>query len=224
MSKYLDKLANKLDIIKLLHNPITREECSEMLGINERTIRNYKNEGDIVIDNVVIPFKLVENSDGTSLSNSKKSDKDINSNHLMIRSTVHPVILPLNLTEVYMLTSGILDILGSNHHQYDAYKALSDKIYSQLSPYAKTRFNGSRHGFTQLNQVVYTSESDMAEMNTNFNIGMALKLQAPVKVTTFDDKEYIGVLRHQRGEYYLDCYGDIVWFRNLGIKDIEIID
>ncbi len=224
VSKYLDKLANKLDIIKMLHDPMTREKCAELLGIDERTIRNYMGEGDIEIDNVVIPFQIVENSDKTNLSNSKDSDKDIHSNHLMERSTVHPVILPLNLTEVYMLTSGILDILGSNHEQYGAYKAIADKIYSQLSPYAKTRFDNSRHGFTQLRKVEYISESEMAEMDPNFNIGMASKMHAPVKIITMDDKVYEGVLNHQHGDYYLDCNGEIVWFRNLGIKKIKVIE
>ena len=118
------------------------------MGIDERTIRNYGNDGDIVIGNVVIPFKIQENSDGRSLLNSKYSEDDIDANDLKLRSSVHPVVLPLNLTEVYLLTGGIFSNLGRNHPEYDAYKSIADKIYSQLSDYGKECIRMSGHDFT----------------------------------------------------------------------------
>lgn len=55
-------------------------------------------------------------------------------------STIHPVILPLNLSEVYALTVG-LKMLKDNKLFGTTYDYLADYIYDQLSEYGKKRIS-----------------------------------------------------------------------------------
>ena len=224
MAPYLDKLNKKLEVIKYLHEPHTREQCAKKLKIDERTIRNYRNEGDVKIGNVIIPFEIKENSDGRSLSNSRNVGEDIKPNDLMSRSSVHPVVLPLNLTEVYMMTLGILKKLGNNHPEYEAYRRIAIKIYSQLSDYAKKCIDRSNHDLYSVGTVRYISEADMFDNNYKGAISESLKDRIRFRVILFDDSHIDGYFDHKNTDIFLVTdRGEWILFENLGVKDIKKI-
>lgn len=231
MSKYLDKFVNKIKLLKFLHDPKDRQQCVDLFNdknnqptMTERTIRNYINEGDIEIDNVIIPFQIqrIEHSQN-QFSDSENTFTGYGENQEPYRSTVHPVILPLNLTEIYMLTNGLLDIIGTNHPQYDTYKDISSKIYLQLSDYAKRRIPATVHGLETEGKVTFISESEMIEKNYLSIIGKSMKLNKKVRVTTITNEEYIGVIRSLRNNLCIEDRGHRIIISNLGIKNIEIL-
>ena len=139
------KLENKIKLIKYLHKPQTISNCAEHLIVDERTVRRYIAEKEIKINNVRIPFGIQKMHHYEYYSDAKDAN-GFSTNEEYNKSSVHPIFLPLNLTEVYMLTNGILDILGTNHPLYKHYKEIANKIYSQLSDYARTRIVAAKHG------------------------------------------------------------------------------
>ncbi|MGN1343099.1 MAG: hypothetical protein ACI4U3_00870, partial [Traorella sp.] len=193
MSKYLDKLNTKIKLLKYLHKPRTKRECIQEVFSDsqanidslERTIRNYIREGDIEIGNVTIPFKIKKiRSTRDSFSDGEESRDGYGEIEEKLRSSVHPIILPLNLTEVYMLTNGLLDNLGSSHPQYKAYQEIASKIYSQLSDYGKQIINQNKHGLVNYDKVTYTNENDYVDRNYGYLIGKANKQSKEVLVET----------------------------------------
>lgn len=235
MAKYLDKLNYKLKLIKNLHEPKTKKECiNEVFGdesmediyyeTKNRIIRNYINEGDIKIDNVTIPFNIKTIRETKEIySDGVLSVDPFNESEIENKSTVHPIILPLNLTEVYMLTNGILDIIGTNHQQYQSYKEIASKIYSQLSPYARKRIIQSIHGLEDYSEVEYTSEYETISNNLMFIIGTAEKFNEDVRVETFDGQSYVGKIHNRNHEIHLQTFDKDIKLCELGIKNIEIL-
>ncbi len=233
MSKYSDKLNRKIQMIKFLHEPKTKSDCVfKLFGQSEadnesleRTIRNYIREGDIEIDNVIIPFRFKKiKKTRTSFSDGQESKDGYGENKEELKSSVHPVILPLNLTEVYMLTNGLLDILGTHHPQYEAYKEIASKIYSQLSDYGKRTIHQNIHGLKKYDKITFTSENEMIEKNYMFVIGKAQKLHLEICIETVDGHEYIGYLnRDIYNELYLENDHEKIQIQDLGIKNIKIL-
>lgn len=136
MNNNLEKASRIFNIIKDLHEPNTKEEICEKYTINEKTFRNYFNgkDTDIEICNVNFPVNLKRKKGHTYESSGDSSNEE------EYKSSMHPIFLPLNLTEVYMLTNGLLEGLDENSPSYDLYYDIASKIYSQLSDYAKKRF------------------------------------------------------------------------------------
>ena len=221
MSKYLEKLNNKLKLLKLLHKPMTRKDVEDHFentnnNLSERTLREYTYEGDIEIGDVIIPFQIMQVKDSWKIySNAYAENGGYGDGRLGSRASVHPVILPLNLTEIYMLTNGILDYLGPTHPQYRAYKNIANKIYPQLSDYAKSRIPNNLHGLKTSGLVEYTSESEMVE-----RFSTALKANHVI-ITDSNDKKHYGKLDWRRRELYLVEGNKETPINELCIKNIE---
>ena len=127
------QLEDKIKLTKFLHNKHTRKEIEEYLSVDKRTRQRYMKEID---DNNTVSFLNTEyplyfqRKKSIVLGDSdKRSDKAI-FDDAEYQSTVHPVFLPLNLTEVYALTTHLLDICGDQ--QKDIYRGIAEMIYSQL--------------------------------------------------------------------------------------------
>lgn len=233
MSKYLDKLNNKLKLLKFLHEPKTRDECIEELfgeldendkKAKDRLIRNYMNEGDIKIDNVTIPFNIrIKRDTRESYSDGVLSDDRYGDNREENKSSVHPVILPLNLTEVYMLTNGLLDTIGRNHPLYQSYKELASKIYSQISPYGQRIIKQDIHGLEIYDEVKFTSENEMVKKNCVSLVNKICKQKVFGRVETIDGKIFVGRFNVMNGIYYIELdSGRREPLGNHVIKDVEI--
>lgn len=115
-------LERRLRIAGFLHSPKTREEIHSRFAISVRTISSDLNalEGGFTFMGQTIQIK-------------KSEDKG----QVYYQSTLHPVFLPLNLSEVYALTTGLLQTFSADHPLYETYKYLAEYIYSQLSEYGQ---------------------------------------------------------------------------------------
>ncbi|MCB2291333.1 hypothetical protein LGK97_16525 [Clostridium sp. CS001] len=124
-------IERQLDIVKYLQGTAkTMDALKEHYWLNEKNIRPDLTALDNGIEfqnqKIKIEVDRERSSDGKQ--------------QLKYKSTMHPVFMPLNLTQVYALTVGIKKI--SKNTQYDnILNDLSNWVYSQLSDYAKNIIN-----------------------------------------------------------------------------------
>ena len=113
----------RIEILKYLHEHHTTREIASHFGVSPDTITadlNAIREG----------FDFF----GTTL---RVSDESIGrERRKYYRSNVHPVLLALNSTEVLALTTKLMQI-AEEEGMTDLYNPIIDKIYAQLSGYAK---------------------------------------------------------------------------------------
>ena len=111
----------QLEIAKFLHEPKTPAEISEHFNIDSRTVR-----ADI---------KQLE--DGIEvLGSTIRIEKEKKGRLISYKTTVHPVFLPLNLTEVYAMTVYLDKVIESRDPNAQIIRDISRRIKSQLSDYA----------------------------------------------------------------------------------------
>lgn len=115
-----DVTERRLDMLKFLQTPQTREALESRYLTSERTIRS-----DLTV--------LVNGWDIMG-SRIRINRIDIGKT-ITYNSTVHPVLLPLNLTEVYALAAGIPKLAQGTVFEEMA-RYLADVIGSQLSEHA----------------------------------------------------------------------------------------
>src|SRR5690625_1177671 len=121
IGRYMTTYERHIELLKFLHEePKTREQIAEHFGISATTLQKDIN--------------LLQSGKFDFLDYKMKIDLERENN--TYDSTIHPVFLPLNLSEVYALTIG-LKMLGENHIFSDIYDYIAQTIYSQLSPYGK---------------------------------------------------------------------------------------
>jgi|GEM_PF-1589822 len=113
-------------ILKLLHEAKAQEKLAEELGISRQAISK----------------RIAKLKDGMCLGDFKAKIEPAYGGKL--ESTVHPVLLPLNLSEVFSL----LKTLGAAAGNLDAHdphrqllRDLAEKVYYQLSDYARGRID-----------------------------------------------------------------------------------
>lgn len=204
------RITDKIELIKYLHKPHTMTQIENDNAISERT-RQYWLAEDIQIGNVTIPMQLTKvetNTRGTYISDAGK-ENNLPSADPLYRSSTHPVILPLNLTEVYALTNHLLDKCDRSSPDYAIYREIAEKIYSQLSDYALAQLRENRHHLEKRNTVTYISEQEFFDKHMRSEFLYCLKSGDPVKVT-FEKEEIItGQVRlnFDEDKYYLESNG-----------------
>lgn len=223
MIDFQEKFMNKLKLLKYLHKPHTTSECASELGVSDKTIRRYIDEGDIVIDNVIIPFDIQKMKYHEFYSDAVNT-KEFSNNKEINKSSVHPILLPLNLTEVYMLTNGILDILGPRHPLYKQYKEIANKIYSQLSDYARTRIIAAKHGLEKKDRVEFISENQMIENDSWTALAKAQKGNWEVRINCHNGEVYEGIPKDTDLGLYLKVENEMIDILGLGIKKIVLLN
>lgn len=118
---YDDPVERQLEIAKFLTEPRKAEEIEKKFGINSETrktdLRALRN-GIEVLGSVV---KLQEERIGRAV---------------YYKSTVHPIFLPLNLTEVYALVEYLPGQLSPEDPNSKVIKDITKRIKAQLSDYA----------------------------------------------------------------------------------------
>jgi len=114
----------QLEIAKFLHNRKSVKEISEHFCISERTARNDLQElenGITVFDTTIRIYK------------EKVRTK------YYYKTTLHPIFLPLNLTEVYALTVYLNKAIDDHNPNKEIISDISARIKGQLSEYAIER-------------------------------------------------------------------------------------
>ena len=117
-----DPSERRIRIASFLHEPKEMKEIVSHFFASDRTIRK----------------DLAALRDGITFMGQKiQIEKVREGRKIRYKSTLHPIFLPLNLTEVYVLTVGLLNAVPRNHPYYKLYEYLAKYIFSQLSDYGK---------------------------------------------------------------------------------------
>ena len=223
------KFERQIGIMKALHEPKNRTTICRDFNINDRTFRNYFNNTDpIVIDNIHFTNHIheIENSWDITMDGINHDNEEKVENKLLYKSSINPILLPLNMTEIYMLTNGLLDIFEKDSEIYKNYKHLAQKIYSQLSPYALKRIGDNRHNLTKLDKIEYESELELYDKVNSSKFMYAEKSRDKVKVYFEDGSTIIGRVNRKGRKLVLteeDSYDQIDIENMGGINKIEII-
>ena len=124
----MNKYERQVDLLKTLNSGKTKVELEQYYSLSKKPL-----EKDI--DELVM---------GTRILGQKVKIRDIRSDHKAItyQSTIHPVFMPLNLTEVYYLTVG-LKMLSSEHETImgQTLENISNRVYCQLSDSARKKID-----------------------------------------------------------------------------------
>ncbi|MFZ5626798.1 MAG: hypothetical protein ACOY3H_05580 [Bacillota bacterium] len=164
----LEKSERMVALLKYLQEPRTRREIAEHFHISERALAD----------------DLTELQSGfTFLGYTMKIE--LNRRENTYDSTIHPIFLPLNLSEVYALTVG-LKLIGRNSIFGDIFYYIADSIFQQLSVYAKQRIAGKAEekgiSFNEIPAMVYRAEDQIIASGRNQLLAYFLKSGAPCKI------------------------------------------
>lgn len=117
----------RIELIKYLQEPHSREDITEQLVVNERTLNSDFKALEDGIDVLGCTLKV----------KFRKYDREgrITVDGCEYHSSCNPVFLPLNMTELFLLTNIIPNYL-TNTELCDSYKSILKKIYPQLTDYS----------------------------------------------------------------------------------------
>lgn len=179
----------QLEIAKFLHTEKTLEEIEERFDINEQTRRK----------------DLQELEEGiTVLGSTIKVDKEKKGRKYYYRTTVHPIFLPLNLTEVYALTVYLNRVIKNHDANAMIIRDISGRIKSQLSDYALDKlFPGENHEDLRRKENKYLDDEELAGRREGIR-GYLMKSGQPCKFI-WQGEEYLGTIKfnHETGLYYI---------------------
>lgn len=120
----------QLEIAKYLHEPRSASEISEHFDIDDRTRR----EDLLALENGI-----------TVLGSTIQIRKERRGRRYYYRTTMHPIFLPLNLTEVYALTVYLNRTIGDDDANSEIIRDISARVKSQLSDYAFNKLFPDEH-------------------------------------------------------------------------------
>lgn len=126
---YDNAFERQLEIAKFLHTPKTPTEIQEKFHINDRTMRKDLQELEEGIKVLGTTIRITKEKKGRKY---------------YYKSTLHPIFLPLNLSEVYAMTVYLDNTISKNDLNAEIIRSISERIKSQLSDYAYDRLFGSK--------------------------------------------------------------------------------
>lgn len=110
----------QLDLVKMLHQPLSKRELAERYAVSEKTLTKDLNA-----------LECGKFFMGQEIRLERAEGREIN-----YVSSAHPVFMAMNLSEVFTLTIGLIQ-LGKKTAMESTYDHIAHDIYNQLSPYAK---------------------------------------------------------------------------------------
>lgn len=174
----------QLEIAKYLSEPRTTSEIAAHFHLDERTARD---DLQCLEDGIEVLGTVV------------RVERQRKGRAFYYKCTMHPVFLPLNLTEVYAMTVYLENVLHSQNTNEYVIQGVIDRIKSQLSDYAfdklypgQSRPQGS-NGFV----------SDELLARSREGLRMYLMKSGELCKFVWEDKEYRGriVFDHAFKEY-----------------------
>lgn len=172
----------QLEIAKYLHNPHTPKEIQEKFDIDERTVRN----------------DLQELEDGiTVLGSTIKIEKEKKGRSYFYKTTLHPIFLPLNLTEIYALTVYLERSINCMDPNAQIIRDISERIKLQLSDYAYGKLFPDDERVAIENQ--YLNDEQLARQREG--IIMYLMKSGQKCKFIWNEKEYMGRIVWQDNQY-----------------------
>lgn len=172
----------QLEIAKYLHEPKTNRQIEEEFGIDERTCRN----------------DLQELQEGIEVLGTRiQIERQRKNGEISYRSTLHPVFLPLNLTEVYAMTGYLENKLDAEDPNSEVILEIVKRIKSQLSDYAFEKLFPEDERPEKENDYIADEEMAMKRENTL----MYLLKSGQYGLFLWKGKEYRGRFELRNGEY-----------------------
>ena len=173
----------QLEIAKFLHKPKTNRQIQEKFDIDERTVRK----------------DLQELEEGiTVLGSTIQIKKEKKGREYRYKSTLHPIFLPLNLTEVYAMTVYLKNTLKGYNINREIIENISDRIVAQLSDYAFERIFPGVDRNDRVND--YIDDEELARQRKGV-ISYLMKSGEKCKFL-WHDQEYIGGIIHDENSGY----------------------
>ena len=192
----------QLEIAKYLHTERTTSEIQEHFNIDARTVRSDLQELE---EGITIMGTTVQ------ISKEKKGRR------YYYRTTLHPVFLPLNLTEVYALTVYLNRAIQDHDPNAMIIRDISNRIKGQLSPYAFQKLFPDEEMESVENS--YVDDEELAHRRE----GIIMYLMKSRRHCRFlwKDREYTGWITWIDGEYRIKTEDGEVLDANL--SEIEFI-
>ena len=192
----------QLEIAKYLHTERTTAEIQEHFHIDARTVRS----------------DLQELEEGISIMGSTiQISKEKRGRRYYYRTTLHPVFLPLNLTEVYALTVYLNRTIRENDPNASIIKNISDRITGQLSPYALQKLFPEEE--TRPIENKYVDDEALARQRK----GIIMYLMKSGRKCRFlwEGKEYVGRIIWKDNKYRIQTDNGIL--PDADLSDVEFI-
>ena len=191
----------QLEIAKYLHTPHTAKEIEEKFDINKETRKNDIQALRAGIEILGATVKIEEERKGRKI---------------FYRTSMNPVFLPLNLTEVYALTVYMPQLLGVEDPNDRIIDSLSKRIKAQLSDYAFEKLFPGEKRRNIINEYI-------DDEKTARNAGTLMYLSKSQCPCTFiwKNQSYRGTVKYRRGTFVLLLEdGSIL---NADIKDVKFL-
>ena len=198
---YDNVLDRQLAIAKYMHKRRTINEIAEAFSVSHDTVENDLRALDEGIELLGATIKLKREKIGTSYYYS---------------STVHPVFLPLNLSEAYALTAYLKNMTHDTDPNADMIRYLTDRIEAQLSDYAfEAIYKGAKKRTEFSND--FRSEEELSRERMGI-IGKLMKTGAPFRFF-YHEEPLSGRITMDTNGYYVEADDG----RRFEINDIEWI-
>ncbi len=192
-------LERRLEIAKYLHELHTSSEIMERFDISEETV---KKDLKALREGLEVFGTTIE------LDEQKKGRKKY------YKTTMHPIFLPLNLTEVYAMTAYLEQHISMHDPNTMVIQSVIERIKAQLSDYAWDKVY--RENRPQNQENYYISDRELAESREGIRMYLE-KSGEPCKFF-YSGKDYYGRIdRH--GKILLDD-GE---YLDADLNDIEFI-
>lgn len=209
----MDKIEKLFAITKALHEPKSITKLEREIGeeISSSSFSHMFTEGEFEFAGVAFPFlrrKVKGRKELYEFVSDANSSDILESNDCELKSTVHPVVLPLNLTEVFMLTNHLIDISKGTEDE-ELYRQIANKIYPQLSDYAKKKI-GNKYGLSERGLVEYTKEENTLQY--------ALKSGKTISFVLDDGTEINGKIKYGENGYEIDNGNTKILYSNIEQK------
>lgn len=174
----------QLEIAKYLHEPHTPSEIEERFDIDERTRRK---DLTALEDGIEVLGSMIR------VEKTREHGKDY------YKSTVHPVFLPLNLTEVYALTVYLDRAIDDRDPNKVIIQNLTNRVKSQLTDYAYKKLFPDTRPVKANND--YLSDEELARQRD----GILMYLMKSGRQCRFfwHDQEYTGRIQYYDREYHI---------------------
>lgn len=172
----------QLEIAKFLHTPKSIEEIEEKFCIDPRT-----RQADL---------KALE--EGISvLGSTIKIKKVKKGRRFYYKTTLHPVFLPLNLTEVYAMTKYLDNTIKDNDPNAAIIRNISNRIKAQLSDYAYSKVFPDQERENWINS--YVNDESLAHQREGIRCYLMKSGQSCRFI--YNNNEYTGKIVFFKSEY-----------------------
>ena len=178
------RIERLLDMAKYLHEKRSVTDIEEHFGIDRRTRTAYIQDLEKGIRFMGSTIQIEKDREGR---------KDY------YKSTMHPIFLPLNLTEVFAVTKYLDDVIDDNDVNVTVIRNIQERIKAQLSDYAFEKiFPGEERSYISND---YVSDQRMAEQRETILLYL-IKSGRRCRCI-YRGNEYEGRIQKEAGKYYI---------------------